>query len=174
MEDWPLVRHLVADAVPKSRIAAQLGISRTRVYSAAESIEPPRHERSPVVSRILCRLGTQSIGSNRSAFRALDANDAHGNIRAGTSRHSRCNILGEAAWPGSRSGSSPLSRHYPCVAQDLVDNRHPHDLVEVDVSSARRQRDSGSGSHSARIAGEKRPNEEIGFTTRGRKGSAAW
>ena len=47
MEDRALIRRLVADAVPKSRIATQLGIARTTVYSAAESIEPPRYERSP-------------------------------------------------------------------------------------------------------------------------------
>ena len=46
MEDWALIRRLVADGVPKSRIATQLGIARTTVYSAAESIEPPRYERS--------------------------------------------------------------------------------------------------------------------------------
>ncbi len=47
LEDWALIRRLVADGVPKSRIATQLGIARTTVYSAAESIEPPRYERSP-------------------------------------------------------------------------------------------------------------------------------
>ena len=47
LEDWALIRRLVADGVPKSRIATQLGIARTTVYSAAESIEPPPYERSP-------------------------------------------------------------------------------------------------------------------------------
>ena len=46
LEDWALIRHLVPDGVPKSRIATQLRISRITVFSAAESIEPPRYERS--------------------------------------------------------------------------------------------------------------------------------
>ena len=41
-----VVRRLVADGVPKSRIDTQLGIFRTTVCSAAQSIEPPRCERS--------------------------------------------------------------------------------------------------------------------------------
>ena len=48
MEDWALIRRLVADGVPKSRIATQLGISRATVFSAVESVEPPRYERSPI------------------------------------------------------------------------------------------------------------------------------
>ncbi len=47
MEDWALIRRLAADGVPKSHIATQLGISRTTVYAAAESAEPPRYVRGP-------------------------------------------------------------------------------------------------------------------------------
>ena len=47
LEDWALIRRLVADGVPKSRVAAELGISRTTVYAAVDSTEPPRYERSP-------------------------------------------------------------------------------------------------------------------------------
>jgi transposase len=45
LEDWALIRRLVADGVPKSRVAAQLGISRTTVGKAVASSAPPRYER---------------------------------------------------------------------------------------------------------------------------------
>ena len=45
MEDWALIRRLAADGVPKARIAAQLGISRTTVIKAVNSDAPPRYER---------------------------------------------------------------------------------------------------------------------------------
>ena len=50
MEDWALIRRLAADGVPKSRIAAQLGISRTTVIKAIKAVNsdaPPRYERTP-------------------------------------------------------------------------------------------------------------------------------
>lgn len=47
MEDWALIRRLVADGVPKARIAARLGISRTTVVKAAASGAPPKYERKP-------------------------------------------------------------------------------------------------------------------------------
>lgn len=47
MEDWALIRRLAADGVPKARIAAQLGISRTTVIKAVNSETPPRYERKP-------------------------------------------------------------------------------------------------------------------------------
>ena len=47
MEDWALIRRLAADGVPKSRIAAQLGISRTTVIKAVNSDAPPRYVRTP-------------------------------------------------------------------------------------------------------------------------------
>lgn len=47
MEDWALIRRLAADGVPKARIAARLGISRTTVIKAVNSDAPPRYERSP-------------------------------------------------------------------------------------------------------------------------------
>ena len=46
MEDWALIRRLAADGVPKARIAARLGISRTTVIKAVNSDAPPRYERS--------------------------------------------------------------------------------------------------------------------------------
>ena len=45
--DWALVRRLAADGVPKARIAARLGISRTTVIKAVTSDAPPRCVRSP-------------------------------------------------------------------------------------------------------------------------------
>ncbi len=47
MEDWALIRRLAAEGVPKSRIAARLGISRTTVIKAVSSDEPPRYDRAP-------------------------------------------------------------------------------------------------------------------------------
>jgi hypothetical protein len=45
LEDWALIRRLAADGVPKARIAARLGISRTTVIKAVNSESPPRYER---------------------------------------------------------------------------------------------------------------------------------
>ena len=47
MEDWALIRRLAAEGVPKARIAARLGISRTTVIKAVSSGAPPRYERRP-------------------------------------------------------------------------------------------------------------------------------
>ncbi|HET7173146.1 MAG TPA: helix-turn-helix domain-containing protein [Nocardioidaceae bacterium] len=47
LEDWALIRRLAADGVPKARIAAELGISRTTVIKAVTSDAPPRYERKP-------------------------------------------------------------------------------------------------------------------------------
>ena len=47
MEDWALIRRLAAEGVPKARIAARLGISRTTVIKAVNSEQPPRYERAP-------------------------------------------------------------------------------------------------------------------------------
>jgi hypothetical protein len=47
LEDWALIRRLAAEGVPKTRIAARLGISRTTVIKAVNSDAPPRYERSP-------------------------------------------------------------------------------------------------------------------------------
>jgi hypothetical protein len=45
LEDWALIRRLVAEGVPKARIAERLGISRTTVIKAVASDAPPRYER---------------------------------------------------------------------------------------------------------------------------------
>lgn len=37
LEDWALIRRLAAEGVPKARIAARLGISRTTVIKAVNS-----------------------------------------------------------------------------------------------------------------------------------------
>jgi predicted transcriptional regulator len=46
LEDWALIRRLSAEGVPKARIAARLGISRTTVIKAVKSDAPPRYVRS--------------------------------------------------------------------------------------------------------------------------------
>jgi len=45
VHDWAKVRELVRKGVPKQRIAAQLGCSRTTVYRLAGLVEPPRYAR---------------------------------------------------------------------------------------------------------------------------------
>lgn len=47
MEDWALIRRLVAEGVPKARIAERLGISRTTVVKMARASEPPSYGRTP-------------------------------------------------------------------------------------------------------------------------------
>ncbi len=47
MEDWALIRRLVAEGVPKAHIAERLGISRTTVVKMAALSEPPSFEREP-------------------------------------------------------------------------------------------------------------------------------
>lgn len=47
MEDWALIRRLAAEGVPNARIAERLGISRTTVIKAVNSVAPPRYERAP-------------------------------------------------------------------------------------------------------------------------------
>jgi hypothetical protein len=47
LEDWALIRRLAADGMPKARIAAKLGISRTTVIKAVNSDAPPRYVRTP-------------------------------------------------------------------------------------------------------------------------------
>ena len=47
MEDWALIRRLAAEGVPKTQIAARLGVSRTTVVKAVGSESPPRYERAP-------------------------------------------------------------------------------------------------------------------------------
>ena len=50
VEDWALIRRLDADGVPKARIAARLGVSRTTVIKAVASDAPPKYVRKSVES----------------------------------------------------------------------------------------------------------------------------
>ncbi len=48
MEDWAEIRRLHrAEKMPKKQIAEKLGVSRTTVYKALESAEPPKYQRAP-------------------------------------------------------------------------------------------------------------------------------
>ena len=47
MEDWALIRRLVADGVPQRQVARQLGIGRSTVARAVASEVPPKYERRP-------------------------------------------------------------------------------------------------------------------------------
>jgi len=48
VEDWALVRRLVADGVPQRQVARDLGIGRSTVARALASDRPPKYERPPV------------------------------------------------------------------------------------------------------------------------------
>jgi hypothetical protein len=47
VEDWALIRRLVADGVPQRQVARDLGISRATVARALASDRPPKYERKP-------------------------------------------------------------------------------------------------------------------------------
>ena len=48
MEDWALIRRLVADGVPQRQVARSLGVGRSTVERALASDRPPRYERPAV------------------------------------------------------------------------------------------------------------------------------
>src|SRR3954464_12906753 len=45
VEDWALIRRLVADGVSQRRVARDLGVGRSTVEGALASDRPPRYER---------------------------------------------------------------------------------------------------------------------------------
>ena len=47
VEEWALIRRLVADGVPQRQVARQLGIGRSTVARAVASGTPPKYERKP-------------------------------------------------------------------------------------------------------------------------------
>jgi hypothetical protein len=47
VEDWALIRRLVAEGVPQRQVARQLGIGRSTVARAVASETPPKYERTP-------------------------------------------------------------------------------------------------------------------------------
>lgn len=48
MEDWALIRRLVADGVPQRQVARDLGVGRATVARAVASDGPPKYERAAV------------------------------------------------------------------------------------------------------------------------------
>jgi transposase len=50
VEDWALIRRLVAGGVPQRQVARQLGIGRSTVARAVASEVPPKYERKPVTT----------------------------------------------------------------------------------------------------------------------------
>lgn len=50
MEDWALIRRLVADGVPQRQVARDLGIGRSTVARAVASEGPPKYERPAVAT----------------------------------------------------------------------------------------------------------------------------
>ena len=45
LEDWALIRRLVADGVPQRQVARDLGVGRSTVATAVASASPPKYER---------------------------------------------------------------------------------------------------------------------------------
>ncbi|MBC7761488.1 MAG: IS21 family transposase [Candidatus Saccharibacteria bacterium] len=45
LEDWALIRRLVADGVPQRQVARDLGVGRSTVATAVTSTSPPKYER---------------------------------------------------------------------------------------------------------------------------------
>ncbi len=64
MEDWALIRRLVADGVPQRQVARDLGIGRSTVARAVASLRPPKYERKPVVTsfRTVRATGARDAG----------------------------------------------------------------------------------------------------------------
>jgi hypothetical protein len=50
VEDWALIRRLVADGVPQRQVARDLGIGRSTVERAVASTRPPKYERATVAT----------------------------------------------------------------------------------------------------------------------------
>jgi transposase len=50
VEDWALIRRLVADGVPQRQVARDLGVGRSTVERALASDRPPKYERPPVTT----------------------------------------------------------------------------------------------------------------------------
>lgn len=50
MEDWALIRRLVADGVPQRQVARDLGIGRSTVARALASGGPPKYEQPSVAT----------------------------------------------------------------------------------------------------------------------------
>jgi transposase len=50
VEDWALIRRLVADGVPQRQVARDLGIGRSTVARAVASDVPPKYERKPALT----------------------------------------------------------------------------------------------------------------------------
>jgi hypothetical protein len=48
VEDWALIRRLVADGVPQRQVARDLGVGRSTVARAVASDRPPKYERPAV------------------------------------------------------------------------------------------------------------------------------
>ena len=46
MEDWALIRRLVAEGVPRRQVARELGIGRATVDRAVASSGPPKYQRA--------------------------------------------------------------------------------------------------------------------------------
>jgi len=55
VEDWALIRRLVADGVPQRQVAKDLGVGRSTVARALASDRPPKYER-PAVSTSFTRF----------------------------------------------------------------------------------------------------------------------
>ncbi len=119
MEDWALIRRLVADGVPQRQVAKDLGIARATVARAVALAGPPKYQRA---------AGPNAFTAYEPAVRALLAE--HPDLPA--------TVLAErVAWTGSitwfREHVAPLRAPYrrPDPADRLV--HAPGDVVQCDL-----------------------------------------
>jgi hypothetical protein len=119
MEDWALIRRLVADGVPRRQVARELGIGRATVDRALASDRPPKYERAPMVT----------------AFALFEAR-----VRALLAEHPEmpATVIAERVdWPGSitwfRDNVRQLRAHYrrPDPADRLT--WHAGDAAQCDL-----------------------------------------
>lgn len=119
MEDWALIRRLVAEGVPQRQVARDRGISRATVARAVASVGPPKYERA--------------VGVN--SFTAFDAR-----VRVLLAEHPELpgTVLAErVGWTGSitwfREQVRPLRAVYrrPDPADRL--EHCPGDVVQCDL-----------------------------------------
>ena len=62
MEDWALIRRLVADGVPQRQAARDVGIGRSTVERALASDRPPKYERQHGLPARLPRDVIRTVG----------------------------------------------------------------------------------------------------------------
>jgi len=106
VEDWALIRRLVADGVPQRQVARQLGVGRSTVARAVASDVSPKYERKPVAT---------SFSPFEPWVRALLAEFPE--LPAGPSEEQTA----RTNWLASQTSYGPLDG--PAIARGMADQR---------------------------------------------------